>query len=165
MSFAISSLDRADRETKYATVSTFETNTSQVAAGPSKRVEWGINWRTPVKMGGLLIAGAGVALGHHFYYQHLDGKEVSTDASRWNYQSQQWQLRYGNAFAFVAKTCFAASITVAYQQHIWTTMRRKSITVSGLDATFGATNYLSSFLNTAFLFHVKVGAVLAALTW
>jgi hypothetical protein len=114
---------------------------------------------------GLLITGIGVALGHHFYYQHLDGKEISTDESKGHYDSQQWQLRYGNAFAFTTKTRLAASISVAYQQHIWTTMRKKSIAVSGLDATFSATKDLSSLLNKAFLFNVKLGVALAALTW
>lgn len=165
MSFASSRPDHLFHETKYATVSTFDTNTSQRAPEPSNRVQWGINWKAPVKIGGFLIAGAGVAAGHHFFYRHLDGKEVSTDDSRWNLTSQQWKLRYGNGFAFLVKTCLAASISVAYQQHIWTTMRRKFIAVSGLNATFSATNDLSSFLSTSFLSNFKIGVVLAALTW
>lgn len=162
MSFA---LDSASKGNKYATVSTFDTNTRQLTPEPSKQVRWGVNWKAPAKIGVLLIAGAGFAFGHHFYYQHLDRQEVSTDESRWSFKSQQWQLRYGAAFASLVKTCLAASVSVAYQQHIWTTMGRKSIAVSGLDATFGATKDITSFFNTSFLFNVKVGVALAALTW
>lgn len=158
MFFATSSLDHNSGGTKYATVSTHD-------AMPKSQVEWGLHWKAPIKMVGLLIGGAGVAVGHHFYYQSLDGKHVATRDSDWNLQSQQWQLRYGTAFAFFAKTCLAASISVAYQQHIWTTMKRKSISISGIDATFGAINDLFSFLNSSFLLNVKVGAILAALTW
>ncbi|KAF4635830.1 hypothetical protein G7Y89_g2260 [Cudoniella acicularis] len=165
MSFINSSLDPKSQHTKYATVSTHDIVLTPDSRQSLRQVEWGVNWKAPVKMVGLLIAGAGIALGHHFYYHYLDKKEVSTDDSKWNLKSQQWELRYGNAFAFLAKTCLAASISVAYQQHIWTTMRRKSIAISGLDATFGATKDLFSFLNTSFLFNVKVGVALAALTW
>ncbi|RFU25352.1 hypothetical protein B7463_g10981, partial [Scytalidium lignicola] len=132
---------------------------------PPERVVWGIDWRAPVKMIGLLVTRAAAALGHHFYYQSLDGKQVATNDSNRNLQSQQWQLRYGTAFTFFAKTCLAASISVAYQQHIWTTMKRKSISISGINAIFDVISDPFAFLNFSFLWNVKVGAVLAALTW
>jgi hypothetical protein len=165
MSFVNSSLDHNSRGTKYTTISNHDIYPQSQYSEPSKRAVWGINWKAPIKMVGLLIIGVGVALGHHFYYQSLSGKHVTTRDLNWNLQSQQWQLRYGTAFAFFAKTCLAASISVAYQQHIWITMKRKSISISGINATFGAINDLFSFLNPSFLLNVKVGALLAALTW
>jgi hypothetical protein len=59
----------------------------------------------------------------------------------------------------------AASISAAYRQHISTTMKKKPISISGIDATFNAGNDLFSFVNLSFLANVKVGAILAALTW
>ncbi|CZR51150.1 uncharacterized protein PAC_01025 [Phialocephala subalpina] len=165
MSFVHSSLDHDSRSTKYATVSAYENTQQSLAREPSERVLWGINWKAPTKMVGLLVIGAGAALGHHFYYQSLDGKYVTADESKWDFKSQQWQLRYGTAFAFLAKTCLAASISVAYQQHIWTTLKRTPLSVSGINATFGAINDPFSFLNASFLSSVKIGFVLAALTW
>ncbi|KAF8860857.1 hypothetical protein BDZ45DRAFT_550322, partial [Acephala macrosclerotiorum] len=126
---------------------------------------WGVNWKAPAKMVGLLAAGVGVAIWHHAYYNSLVGTSVATDESKWDRKSQQWQIRYGIAFAFASKTCLAASISIAYQQHIWTTMGRKPISVSGLDATFGAINDLSSFISLSFISNVKLGALLAALIW
>ncbi|CZR68905.1 uncharacterized protein PAC_18806 [Phialocephala subalpina] len=88
----------------------------------------GINWKAPVQTGGLLIAGARAAFGHHFYYQHLDPKESLT-AAHLDYDEKKVHCGF------------------------W----------PGCD--FGATKDFSSFLNTAFLFNVKVGVALAALTW
>ena len=67
MSFAISDPDRLFHETKYNTVCTFDTNTSQLPSEPSERVQWSINWKGPVEIGRLLIDGTGVAAGHHFF--------------------------------------------------------------------------------------------------
>lgn len=148
----------------YDTISTHDEPES-LSSQSVQLVDWGVSWQAPVKMISLLLSGVAVAISHHSYYHFLDKKEVSTDDTRWNMRSQQWQLRYGTAFAFLAKTFLAASISVAYQQQIWATMRAKALTISGLDATFGATRDLSAFLNGSFLFNVKIGASLAALTW
>lgn len=164
MTSITSAFDKQSNKPQYSTVSTHDGLDPQ-SSQPSRQAQWGVNWKAPFKMIGLLLLGVAVALGHHYYYHYLDTKEVSTNNSKWNFKSQQWELRYGTAFAFLAKTFLAASISVAYQQHIWTTMRSKRITVSGLDATFGATKDIFAFLNPAFLLNVKVGAVLAALTW
>lgn len=160
-------------DTKHPTVSAYDArdeSTSQFLSRlPLERVVvWGVNWKTPVRMIGLLIVGRAVALGHHFYYRFLDGRIVSSrdSDSNWsNPESQEWQLRYGTAFAFTAKTCMAAAVSVVYQQHLWTTVSTKSISISGLIAAFGAISDPFAFFNPSFLSHVKVDAVLAALTW
>jgi hypothetical protein len=126
-------------------------------------VEWKIDWKTPTKMVALLFAGIGAAIGHHYYYQSLDGTEVSTSGS--NKNSQEWQLRYGTAFAFLTKSLLVASATKAYEQHIWTTMRKKSIKISGLDATFDAISDPLSFFSWSFWKNFKVGVVIAAIAW
>ncbi|KAL2069201.1 hypothetical protein VTL71DRAFT_15539 [Oculimacula yallundae] len=163
MSHTTSLFDAEVHRSKYASVS--KVHVGQLDYQPERKAVWSIDWRAPLKMIGLLSLGVAVAVGHHFFYRHLHLKEVSTDNSRWNFNSQSWAIRYGTAFAFLAKTFLAACISVAYQQHIWTTMRSKRITISGLDATFGATKDIFAFLNPTFLLNVKVGAVLAALTW
>lgn len=164
MSHTTSPFDPEVHGPKYTSVPSHE-HVREQARKPQRKVEWGINWRAPAKMVGLLSLGIAVAVGHHCFYQQLHLKEVSTGNSRWNFKSQSWAIRYGTAFAFLAKTSLAASISVAYQQHIWTTMKSKRITISGLDATFGATKDIFAFFNPTFLLNVKVGAVLAALTW
>ncbi|KAF9631158.1 hypothetical protein BFW01_g2020 [Lasiodiplodia theobromae] len=107
----------------------------------------------------LLLIGISVSLGHHFYYEWLDGQEVQSR------DKQQWALRIGNAFAFLAKCCFCSAANIAFLQWLWKTLREKYISVQGIDAAFSATQTLVSFASREMLSKVKVGSVLALLTW
>lgn len=79
-SFSNSSLGLDHQETQYSTLSIHDAIAkSQPRSPPQRLAVWGINWKAPAKMVGLLILGAAVPLGHHFYYQSLDGKRVSTE--------------------------------------------------------------------------------------
>jgi hypothetical protein len=60
---------------------------------------------------------------------------------------------------------FAAAVGVAYSQHLWMTVRKKSMTISGLDAMFGAVNDIFAFLTLDFVKQAKLGAFLALLVW
>ncbi|PKX88316.1 uncharacterized protein P174DRAFT_465245 [Aspergillus novofumigatus IBT 16806] len=75
--------------------------------------DMGIGWRHPALMVGLVISGAMLSMGHHFYYRSLDGGRV---ASR---EEQTWAIRIGTGFAFLIKSCLASAET-------WATLRRKS---------------------------------------
>lgn len=44
-------------------------------------VRWGIDWKMPAKMIALLLAGGAVAVGHHIFYESLDGKLVGSGDS------------------------------------------------------------------------------------
>lgn len=124
----------------------------------AKPVHWGVNWRSPTTMIILFILGTILAIGHHFYYQFLDGKVVIE-------ASQEWNFRFGTAFAFLTKTMFAAAVGFAYNQHLWTTVRKKGITVEGLDAMFGALSNVLSFFSWDYIRRAKMGVILAGLTW
>ncbi|KAL2074611.1 hypothetical protein VTL71DRAFT_8389 [Oculimacula yallundae] len=129
-------------------------------------VKWGINWLVPVKMLALFIGGSALAVGHHCYYQSLVDTRVSSNSSKsssWDIDSQEWKIRFGTAFAFLAKTFLAAAVSIAYKQHIWATCRRKAYSIAGLDALFSATADLFAFTSSEFTIRAKVSAVLAAL--
>ncbi|CAN9173861.1 unnamed protein product [Alternaria alternata] len=131
-------------------------------------VKWGIYWLAPAKMLSLFIAGIALAVGHHCYYRSLAGTKVMpTDiaASAWDIDRQEWKIRFGTAFAFLAKTCLATSIAIAYTQHIWATCREKAYSISGLDAMFNATSDVLAFASADLTLRSKVAALLAALVW
>lgn len=132
---------------------------------PESRVKWGIDWQVPSKMIGLLVIGMILAVGHHCLYQSLVGEKVDTSEERWHIRSQAWNLRYGQALALSAKTCFAGSVALGYQQHIWCNFRDTHYSVEGISAIFGAIDDPLSLANLEYLSRAKIGTVLALIIW
>ncbi|KAF4631466.1 hypothetical protein G7Y89_g6667 [Cudoniella acicularis] len=132
-----------------------------------KQIQWKLDWKAPLSMIGLLLAGLGFAMIHHFYYASLEGTEAlpSTGLRGWNTGSQEWKVRYGTALAFVSKTTIAAAISLAYEEHLWKTLQKKAITIKGLDAAFLAFNNIVSLFNFEYIRNVKLGFALALLSW
>lgn len=59
------------------------------------------------------LLGLSCAIGHHFYYRALHGKEV---------QDPQWPTRLGIALAFFIKLVLLTSVDIAYKQQAWVTL-------------------------------------------
>lgn len=59
-----------------------------VSQKPSEILQPYIYWSSPALMTGAFVVGVLFAVGHHLFYQSLDGQEVG-DSDR-----QQWSLRY-----------------------------------------------------------------------
>ncbi|MCJ1464533.1 hypothetical protein MMC07_003146 [Pseudocyphellaria aurata] len=118
-----------------------------------------IHWFSPALMTGLFVAGVFFAIGHHSYYESLNGQEVG-DMKR-----QQWPLRFGNVFSFLVKSCLAASAGIACVQWMWKTLRRSYITIEGIDAAFSAQENLLSLLNWEMLSKMRIGTFIALMTW
>lgn len=47
---------------------------------------WRLHWRSPASMVGLFIGATCAAIGHHLYYDSLDGIEVIVVTNEWNLQ-------------------------------------------------------------------------------
>ncbi|EGX88109.1 hypothetical protein CCM_09245 [Cordyceps militaris CM01] len=134
---------------------------------PVKLVQWGIYWLTIVQMISFFAAGVAFSVGHHLFYNSLNGTEVTATkngTSRWDLQRQEWKIRVGTGFAFIAKTCLASAIVVAYKQRVWTSCRQRAYSIAGLDALFSAPTDLLAFINSELLC-CKLATVLAALVW
>jgi hypothetical protein len=119
---------------------------------------WRIDWLVPTQMAALLAIGTLLAVGHHLFYNSLAGHPVGKI-------SQQWATRYGTAFTFLVKACLVSAVSTAYTQHIWVMFRQKSMSIGALDATFSATSDPFSFLSVEMLKRVKIGTLLALMTW
>ncbi|KUJ21294.1 uncharacterized protein LY89DRAFT_547954, partial [Mollisia scopiformis] len=82
-----------------------------------------VDWSNPTLMIMSLLAGIGFAVGHHFYYRWLNGKQVGDS------HHQQWPLRIGTGFAWLVALFLKTSIGVAYIQYVWMILRRKSFSL------------------------------------
>jgi hypothetical protein len=130
-----------------------------------RQAKWGVNWRAPFKMLGLLVSGVGLALGHYFYFHSLEGTIVIPSKGLYDLHDQEWHARFGTAIAFLVKTCFAAAVAIAYKQVAWLNMRSKAHSVSGLDSMFSGTTDLLAYLSLDFTLHAKFAALIAGVTW
>lgn len=106
-----------------------------------------------------VIVGTLLAVSHHFFYHHLNGTTVESK------NSQEWALRFGNAFALATKAVLVAAIGIAYTQHVWTAFRKTAFTVEGIDAVIAAPNDIFAFLNRDIWLKSFTGTAVAGLLW
>ncbi|RDW60438.1 uncharacterized protein DSM5745_10896 [Aspergillus mulundensis] len=125
----------------------------------SSPVTWGIGWRCPTLMVGLLLCGAGLATGHHFYYRSLDNTLVNSA------DQQAWAIRIGTALAFLVKSSLVSAVGIAAAQEIWATLRRKSVKLSGIDGMFAVLSNPMSFFIPDMWMYAKTLTLLAIISW
>ncbi|KAI5457000.1 hypothetical protein BGZ63DRAFT_408464 [Mariannaea sp. PMI_226] len=112
--------------------------------------------------GGIPSYGGALAIGHHFFYASLRGTSVIDDDGE---DTQQLNIRYGTAFAFLSKTFFVAAVSSAFTQHIWRAFSLKYTKVSTIDSHFAVSSSFLPFLDCRFLVSSKVAALLAFILW
>ncbi|KAL4768995.1 hypothetical protein BDW60DRAFT_210403 [Aspergillus nidulans var. acristatus] len=120
---------------------------------------WDIGWRCPTLMVGLVISGAMLSVGHHYYYTSFGGARV---ASR---EQQTWAIRIGTGFAFLIKSCLVSAVGLAAVQVTWATLRRKSVRLSGIDSMFAVRGSPLAFLTLDLWLYAKTLTVLAIVSW
>ncbi|KAK6700581.1 hypothetical protein SNK05_013409 [Fusarium graminearum] len=85
-----------------------------------------------------LIIGVAAAIGHHFFYSYLDGREAV---------DQQWMLRAGQLISFTANANFILAAVMAHQQVAWRAVGQKGFSIHAVDSLFGATHNLVELFN------------------
>ena len=110
-------------------------------------------------MVGLVISGAMLSVGHHYYYKSFDGGRV---ASR---EEQTWAIRIGTGFAFSIKSCLVSAVGLAAVQETWATLRRKSVRLSGIDSMFAIRDSPLAFLTLDLWIYAKTLTVLGIVSW
>lgn len=120
---------------------------------------WRFSWQAPATMVGALLLGCTAAIGHHLFYSSLNKTRTPEN------ESQQRNIQYGTAFAFIAKACLIAAVGSAYAQHLWFDLRSKFLQIATIDSSFTATTSIFSLLDTQFLWSCKTGAIIATLAW
>jgi hypothetical protein len=128
-------------------------------------VQWRISIGTPLSMLALFISGVLVSIGHHLFYSRLHGARVQSLGDGSIYITQIWILRYGTAFAFLAKALLASAVVIAYKQHMWRHLRKRANTITTIDALFAATDDVLALLNPSLFLKARIPAVMALVIW
>ncbi|KAF2473882.1 uncharacterized protein BDR25DRAFT_301962 [Lindgomyces ingoldianus] len=118
--------------------------------------QWQVHWSTPAIILALFVAGLIGALGHHFFYVHLDGKPA---------EAQLRMIRYGTALAFFVKSTLVGTVILCYRQRIWTTFRNKTMTIKAIDGLFSATEDPTQFIVWEMVRNAKLATVMAICSW
>ena len=129
------------------------------SADHERYVKWGFTWRTPLLIFSWALIGIICAIGHHFYYQSLDGTKAGSSTR------QSWAVRFGTIFAFLVVASLRASCSVAYKQYIWTLFKRKAFSLDTIDRLFSVPTDPTGFVSWEFIRDAKVAALLAMLCW
>jgi len=116
-------------------------------------------FQTPATVVGLIIGAIGFALGHHFYYQSLKDTVVQSE------DQQSWAIRLGTGAAVFTKTALVALIGIAAVQRIWATLRRKAMTLRGIDGMWGIMGDPTWIFNSELLGHAKILMLFAVVSW
>ncbi|TDZ21196.1 hypothetical protein Cob_v005686 [Colletotrichum orbiculare MAFF 240422] len=134
------------------------------AATPTTLKRWDTDllphdlWNSAWNMYFFFVTGVAFALGHHIYYQSLEGRLVRGE-------EQLTSMRYGTALAFAAKASFATAVFSAFREQLWAVVRAKLFKISTLDDMFAAPETPLALMNWEFLSRAKTAAALATLCW
>lgn len=107
----------------------------------------------------LFILGTGSAAAHHFYYSTLH------DTAAGGGSRQQWVIQIGTGLAFLSRSTLASVIGISRTQWIWTTLRKRFISVAGIDALFGVTLDPTYFTNLDMIRRAKLATLMAVFIW
>jgi hypothetical protein len=106
------------------------------------------------------VAGLTFALGHHAFYDHLDGQSV--DGRLFD---QQINLAVGQAFAFLVRASLVISVGASYWQVFWGTVLHGTFAISQIDALAGMLGSVVDLLNLKASITRPILVALALLSW
>lgn len=123
-------------------------------------------WRPFNAIVSSFIAGTAFAVGHHLYYNSLNGTIVPDNVDQnWDLRSQQWRLRIGVVFAFLVKMFFTISIEAAYTQLVWAHVRARDRSLKTLDSLFSGTTDPWVYFNAGYLFRSRLVPLISSICW
>ncbi|KAK4034020.1 hypothetical protein C8A01DRAFT_39499 [Parachaetomium inaequale] len=104
----------------------------------------------------LFCFGFAFAIGHHTFYDSLDGKPAD---------NQILMMRFGSLLSYAAKASLVAAVIFAYRQLIWVTVINNVMRLRAIDSLFAAVNEPQALLNWEFVKKARVAVCLAVLAW
>lgn len=128
-------------------------------AADTNDVGWGIHWSTPASVILLFVLGTMSAIGHHLHYKALHDTIVGTETE------QRWASWIGSGFSFFTKVTLTAALGISRTQWVWLTLRKKWLTLRGIDAVFGVTSDPTYFMNPLMLKRAKAATIIAVSMW
>lgn len=142
--------------------SSYSSRTGDSPLKPTPPEDWAqalCNISPVAMMAGLFLLGIAFTIGHYEFYRSWRGHIVDGNLE------QEYIIRAGTAFAFLSKASLVGAVIVAHKQIAWGTVRKRAITIDGINAMFVAPTDLTSFWNVDMLRRAKAATILALLTW
>jgi hypothetical protein len=132
-----------------------------------------IHWLAPCLMLGSFAAGVGCAAAHHFFYDSLIGQHAETEGHSLlgtRYSGQQLNIAIGTALAFLVKTFLVLSVSTAFCQVFWRTMKARSHDgrpprLGDVDTIFASATSIVAFLDVRVWLRYPYLILLALLVW
>ena len=129
-----------------------------------------LHWLAPTTMVSALLGRGCLALGHHFFYASLSGQPVPTgfySLAGTKIHKQQFNTSVGTAFAFMTNFLLATSISVAYVQIFWCTVKKKKQKpqLGELDWANAGVSYVFSLLYFRLWWKLPILAAAAFFFW
>ena len=127
-----------------------------------------IHWLAPVSMLSTLGGAVVLVVGHHLFYQSLDGRPVSSGAVFGSTISkQQANISIGLAFAFVIKASLVFTMSIAFSQLFWreATVASSPPTLASLDVMYSAFENIMSLLSIKHLRRYPLLPLVGTIAW
>jgi len=131
-------------------------STSSTKSGRKCGNPFAQGWRDDWVMYSCFVFGVACAIGHHSFYNSLNGKEAT---------DQILMHRYGTLLAFGARAGLSAAVGAAYHQRVWATVRKRIITLGSLDSLFSLTEDVLAFFSWELMKAAKLAMLLAFFVW
>ncbi|TEY50435.1 hypothetical protein BOTCAL_0276g00160 [Botryotinia calthae] len=122
-------------------------------------VVWKVDWQQPTFMCSMLLSGLVLAIGHHVYYNSLNGTPAG------NSTRQNWSIRFGTAFASLVVVCFKAVTVSALGQYFWTVVRAKGLRISDLDKLYALTSSPTGMFSFSVIKNTTLAAAIGMIFW
>ncbi|KAL6718596.1 hypothetical protein ACLMJK_002830 [Lecanora helva] len=111
--------------------------------GSDPCIKWDFSWKTPSLIVLWALVGFSCAIGHHLYYQSLDGTKAGSSPR------QSWAVRFGTAFAFLVVASLRAACDIVYISN----------------KLFSVTSDPTAFMSWEFIRHAKIAFLVAMVCW
>ncbi|KAF2716058.1 hypothetical protein K431DRAFT_30342 [Polychaeton citri CBS 116435] len=129
-----------------------------------------IHWVIPTNSTLAFLSGCLLALGHHLFYESLNGEIVATGSyhvANSTVSKQQFNIAVGTAFAFIVKSMLAMAITVAYTQLFWRVLRKadRGVRLASADAAFSALQDITALFKVSVWWRHPMLFLIVVLFW
>jgi hypothetical protein len=114
----------------------------------------GIYWLAPSQILTSFAVAIALAVGHHYFYEHLSGQIAPTGSYTFghsNMSKQQLNIAIGTAFAFAFKAVLAWALASSYTQLFWRVLKTslKAVRVGDADAAFSLLHDILAFFRAS----------------
>jgi hypothetical protein len=138
---------------------------SSVGNGARSHRTHGIHWTTSATILTAWVSGILLAVGHHLFYNSLDGKSVAAGYLLDGLSRQQLSFALGTMFAFIVNSLLALALSTSYLQIVWKTIKQRETPLPTIDTIFSGTVTIFSLRRLDIWWRYPLLSLLALAFW